>query len=74
MSIYVELKDGQGWTQVFLPMKSHSSANAALFNKFKELEEKGKIMVGTMLKIRTWLGTTKKTGRPIRRYVVQVVG
>lgn len=68
----VQLKEGDGWTEVILPLKSHASNNASLLTKWTELQKKGQLKEGRELEIKTWLGRTKKTDRPIRRFAISV--
>jgi|GEM_PF-5422705 len=59
----VKLREGEAWTETILPLKSHTSNNASLLTKWTQLQHKGQLKEGRELKIKTWLGMTKKTDR-----------
>jgi len=68
----VQIKDGQTWIEKILPLKSHASNNPSLLNAWTELQKKGQLKAGQLLKIKTWLGTSRTLKRPIRRFVLEV--
>lgn len=60
-------KEKKKWVEFNLPLKSHDSANASLLNQWMSLVKSGKIKKGTILRLKTWMGTSKN-GRAIRRF------
>ncbi len=68
----VQIKDGTGWKDSILTLKSHASANAALLKLWEKNVEKGVIKPGKEFRLKTWLGMTKTTNRPIRRFAIAV--
>lgn len=71
-NVRVQLKKGTNLKDVILPLKSHNSTNVSLLNKWNSLAESGKIKQGTKLTLKTWLGTSRYSKRPIRRFAIKV--
>ena len=70
-NINVQLKNGQEWNDVVIPLKSHESNNASLLTQWQTFEKKGLLKEGKEFKLKTWLGTSMKTERPIRRFAFE---
>jgi len=66
-----QLKNGQEWNDVVIPLKSHESNNASLLTQWQTFEKKGLIKEGKEFKLKTWLGTSQRTERPIRRFAFE---
>ena len=60
-------KEKKKWVEFNLPLKSHESSNVSLLNQWTKLVKSDKIKKGTILRLKTWKGTSKN-GRPIRRF------
>jgi hypothetical protein len=66
----VQVKRGSKYVDVILPLKSHESKNASLLNQWNRNSERGRLKPKTKFRLKTWLGKSKTTGRPIRRFVL----
>ena len=62
--------DGE-WKEKILPLKSHESKNASLLNQWNRTLKKGKVKLGKIFQIKTWLSTSRN-GRPIRRFSLDI--
>jgi len=60
-------KTNNGWNEVILPLKSHSSYNKSLLTLWEKAVKKREAKSGKKFSIRTWLGVSKND-RPIRRF------
>ena len=69
-NVHVKKKQGSKWTDVILPIKSHESKNASLLNLWTRNRDRGRLKLKTRIKLKTWLGKSKTTGRPIRRFAL----
>jgi hypothetical protein len=65
--VKVLLKKDQHWSEAILTLKSHNSANGSFLKLWIDGVKRGTIRKGTVIKIATWLGTSKN-GHPIRRF------
>jgi len=71
VNVGILIKDGSEWIEVILPLKSHTSNNASLLKQWTINVKNGKLKAGKQFKLKTWLGTSKRTQRPIRRFVIE---
>jgi hypothetical protein len=65
--VKVLLKKDQQWLEAILTLKSHNSVNGSLLKLWIEGVKRGSIHKDVVIKIATWLGTSKN-GHPIRRF------
>lgn len=70
-NVKIYLKSNNGWNEVVLPLKSHESTNSSLLKQWTELVAKKKIILGSEVMIKTWLGISKHN-RVIRKFKVEV--
>ncbi len=70
-NVNAKLQYGQEWTDVIIPLKSHESNNASLLTQWQMYVKKGLLKEGKELVIKTWLGTSMRTGKPIRRFAFE---
>ncbi len=66
-----QLKNGHEWNDVVIPLKFHESNNASLVTQWMKYLKKGLLKEGKEFKLKTWLGTSMKTERPIRRFAFE---
>lgn len=63
----VSYKEDGKWKDFIVPLKANSSSNASLLYQWKKGLEDGRLKIGKVVKILTWMDTSKN-GNPIRRY------
>lgn len=66
INVPVQLRDDKKWNDMILPLKSHNSTNASLLRQWSIATKEGRLKKGKIIKIETWMGTSKN-GNPIRR-------
>lgn len=71
VNVNAMLKDGSEWTDIILPLNSHNSNNRSLLAQWRRYTENGLLKLGKKLRLKTWLGVSKRTGRVIRRFAFE---
>jgi len=54
--------------EMTIPMKSHESNNSALLDTWNKGIKSNRIHLGDTIAIRTWMGKSTKSDRPMRRW------
>lgn len=62
----VSWKVDGSWVDAILPLKAHNSRNVSLINQWTKKLKEGRLQVGKLVTIRTWLDKSKN-GNTIRR-------
>ena len=70
-NVRVRHNEGEEWNDKILPLKSHESANSILIQEWNKWVDKKVVKVGKLFILKTWLDRTKKTNRPLRRFVLE---
>jgi flavin-dependent dehydrogenase len=71
VNVRVRQNEGEDWNDKILPLKSHESANTILIKEWDKWVNKKAIKIGKRFLLKTWLDRTKKTNRPLRRFVLE---
>lgn len=71
IDVAVFVKSGKEWKESMLRLKWHNSRNASLLQQWIRNVEKGKLRSGRRFRLLTWMGITKKTNRPIRKFQIE---
>jgi len=67
----VYCKENNIWTEAVLPLKSHESNNTILLKEWNRCSQKNIIKPNKQFKLKTWLGVSTKSNRPLRRFVLE---
>lgn len=70
-NVRVRQRIGDDWEERILPLKSFESANNILQKEWQKAESKKLVKVGRKLVLKTWLGRSKKSDFPMRRFVLE---
>lgn len=70
-NVRVRQKIGDDWEDRILPLKSFESANNILLKEWQKAEFKKLVKVGKRLVLKTWLGKSRRSDFPMRRYALE---
>lgn len=70
-NVRVRQRIGDDWEERILPLKSYESVNSILLKEWQKAEFKKLIKVGKRFVLKTWLGKSKKSDFPMRRFVLE---
>ena len=60
-------QNNHDWIEAILPLKSHESNNSILLKEWSKCNLKA----NKPFKLKTWLGISKKSRRPLRRFILE---
>ena len=71
INVQVYLKENDSWTEAILPLKFHESNNTILLKEWNKNAQKHLIKPNKHFKLKTWLGVSTKSNRPLRRFILE---
>lgn len=70
-NVRVRQRIGDDWEERILPLKAYESVNSSLQKEWQKAENKKLVKVGKRFVLKTWLGRSKRSDFPMRRFVLE---
>jgi len=67
----IHYKENETWIEAVLPLKNHESNNTILLKEWNKNAQKDLITPNKHFKLKTWLGVSTKSNRPLRRFILE---